>query len=118
MSRMRRATSASPTSSASSADVRERRLRRTWLFVAGADEAAHAAAARSRGDVIILELEDFTPPQLRPKAGRLAEAALGRWRNAAAVGAVRINPLETCGRDDLHGIIAARPKLILMSKVE
>jgi citrate lyase subunit beta/citryl-CoA lyase len=94
------------------------RPRRTWLFVAGADEAAHAAAARSRADVIILELEDFTPPELRPKARALAEAALGRWRKAGAVGAVRINPLETCGRDDLHGIIAARPELILMSKVE
>jgi citrate lyase subunit beta/citryl-CoA lyase len=94
------------------------RRRRTWLFVAGADEAAHAAAARSRADVIILELEDFTPPELRPKARAMAESALGRWRKAGAVGAVRINPLETCGREDLHGIIAARPDLILMSKVE
>jgi citrate lyase subunit beta/citryl-CoA lyase len=94
------------------------RARRTWLFVAGADEAAHAAAARSRADVIILELEDFTPPELRPKARALAEGALGRWRKAGATAGVRINPLETCGRDDLHGIIAARPELILMSKVD
>ena len=42
--------------------------RRTWLFVPGADEAAHARAARSGADVIILELEDFTPPELRAKA--------------------------------------------------
>ena len=34
----------------------------------GADERAHAAAARCGADVMILELEDFTPPPLRPKA--------------------------------------------------
>jgi len=85
------------------------RPRRTWLFVAGADEAAHAAAARSRADVIILELEDFTPPALRPRAYALAEGALA---------GVRVNPLETCGREDLHGVIAARPEVILMSKVD
>jgi citrate lyase beta subunit len=43
-------------------------MRRSWLFVAGADEAAHETAARSGADVIVLELEDFTPPDLRPKA--------------------------------------------------
>ena len=35
------------------------RPRRSWLFVAGADEAAHRAASRSGADVMILELEDF-----------------------------------------------------------
>ena len=42
------------------------RLRRTWLFVPGADEEAHEAAARSVADVLVQELEDFTPPELRP----------------------------------------------------
>jgi citrate lyase subunit beta/citryl-CoA lyase len=91
---------------------------RTWLFVPGADEAAHRAAARSGADVVILELEDFTPPELRPKARALSVEALDRWRAAGAVAAVRINPLESCGRDDLTGVLAARPDLILMSKVE
>lgn len=35
------------------------RLRRTWLFVPGADEEAHEAAARSVADVLVQELEDF-----------------------------------------------------------
>ena len=93
-------------------------LKRSWLFVPGADERAHQAAARSGADVVILELEDFTPPELRPKARALSAAALERWRAAGALGAVRINPLETCGREDLAGVIAARPDFILMSKVE
>jgi citrate lyase subunit beta/citryl-CoA lyase len=92
-------------------------LRRTWLFVAGADERAHAAAARSGADVIILDLEDFTPPELRAKARERSPAALERWRKAGAAAAVRINPLDTCGLEDLLGVLAARPDMILMSKV-
>jgi len=90
---------------------------RTWLLVPGADAAAHAAAARSGADVIILELEDFTPPELRPKARELSRTVLDVWRKAGALAAVRVNPLETCGLEDLAGVIAGRPDLILMSKV-
>ena len=91
--------------------------RRTWLFVAGADDGAHAAAARSGADVIILELEDFTPPPLRAKARSLAAKAFALWRKAGAEAAVRVNPLEGDGRDDLKGVLPARPDLVLMSKV-
>jgi len=91
-------------------------VRRSWLFVPGADEAAHAAAARSGADVIILELEDFTPPELRPKARQLSGQAFDRWRKAGAVASVRINPFETCGAEDLAGI--AKPDVLMMSKVD
>jgi len=91
---------------------------RTWLFVAGADPAAHRAAARSGADAIILDLEDFTPPELRAKARSLSRFALESWRAAGALATVRINPLETCGEEDLAGVIAGRPDLILMSKVD
>ena len=91
-------------------------MRRTWLFVPGADEAAHAAAARSGADVIILELEDFTPPELRPRARSLSAKAFGLWRQAGAIAGVRINPFETCGADDLAGI--AKPDVLMMSKVD
>jgi citrate lyase subunit beta/citryl-CoA lyase len=91
---------------------------RTWLFVPGADEAAHGAAARSGADVLIQELEDFTPPELRPKARSLAARLYQRWRKAGALAAVRVNPLATCGRDDLAAVLAGRPDLVLMSKVD
>jgi citrate lyase subunit beta / citryl-CoA lyase len=94
------------------------RPRRSWLFVAGADQAAHRAAGRSRADVIILDLEDFTPPELRSKARALAAEVLDQWRAKGAVAGVRINPLETCGREDLVGVLAGRPDLIMMSKVD
>jgi citrate lyase subunit beta/citryl-CoA lyase len=92
--------------------------RRSWLFVPGADEAAHRAAARSGADVIILELEDFTPPELRPKARAHAAEVLDEWRAAGASAGVRINPLQRGGREDLVGVLAGRPDFIMMSKVE
>jgi citrate lyase subunit beta/citryl-CoA lyase len=91
--------------------------RRSWLFAPGADEAAHEAAARSGADVIVLELEDFTPPELRPKARALAAQAFGRWRKAGALAAVRVNPLDAGGRDDLRVVMLARPDVVMMSKV-
>ena len=89
--------------------------RRTWLFVPGADPAAHQRAARSGADVIVLELEDFTPPELRPKARSLSSSAFALWRQHGALAAVRINPLEDCGLDDLAAI--DRPDVLMMSKV-
>jgi citrate lyase subunit beta/citryl-CoA lyase len=90
---------------------------RTWLFVPGADAAAHAAAARSGADVIILELEDFTPPALRPRARALAARAFEAWRRAGATAAVRVNPLEGDGRTDLESVLPGKPDVVLMPKV-
>jgi len=91
-------------------------LRRSWLFVPGADPAAHVAAARSGADVIILELEDFTPPELRAKARTLSAAAFQQWRRQGAIAGVRINPLQGDGRADLAGV--ASPDVLMMSKVD
>jgi len=93
-------------------------MRRSWLFVPGADEAAHAAAARSGADVIILELEDFTPPELRAKARALSVKAFRAWRAAGALAAVRVNPLEGDGNADLRGVLPAGPDIVMMSKVD
>jgi citrate lyase subunit beta/citryl-CoA lyase len=93
------------------------RPRRSWLFVPGADAAAHEAAARSGADVLIQELEDFTPPERRPAARAMAVELFERWRRAGKLAAVRVNPLETCGREDLAAVLAGRPDLVLMSKV-
>jgi citrate lyase subunit beta / citryl-CoA lyase len=93
------------------------RPRRSWLFVPGADAMAHAAAARSGADVLIQELEDFTPPDLRPKARLLSRELFNTWRNAGAIAAVRVNPLETCGREDLAAVMKGRPDIVLMPKV-
>jgi citrate lyase subunit beta/citryl-CoA lyase len=94
-----------------------KKARRTWLFVPGADENAHEAAAKSTADVLIQELEDFTPVSMRARARDLAMQLYARWRAAGKVVAVRVNPLETCGRDDLGAVLAAKPDVVMMSKV-
>ena len=93
------------------------RPRRSWLFVPGADAAAHEAAARSGADVLIQELEDFTPPERRPEARARAAVLYDRWRKAGKIAAVRVNPLESCGREDLAEVLKGRPDIVLMPKV-
>jgi citrate lyase subunit beta/citryl-CoA lyase len=94
------------------------RPRRTWLFVPGADAAAHEAAARSGADVLIQELEDFTPPERRPEARARAAGLYDRWRKAGKIAAVRINPLEGDGVADLRAVLAGRPDIVMISKVD
>jgi citrate lyase subunit beta / citryl-CoA lyase len=93
------------------------RPRRSWLFLPGADAAAHEAAAHSGADVLIQELEDFTPPERRPEARAMATGLYDRWRKAGKIAAVRVNPLESCGREDLAAVMKGRPDIVLMPKV-
>lgn len=91
-------------------------LCRTWLFVAGADAAAHEAAAHSGADVLIQDLEDFTPPARRHEARMLAADLYAMWRAAGAVVAVRINQLDAGGLTDLDMVIPARPDIVAYPK--
>lgn len=93
------------------------RLRRCWLFLPGADREVLTAAAASGADVLIQELEDFTPPERRPEARALAGEIYDAWRAAGLVAAVRVNPLETEGRADLAEVMRGRPDVVIMSKV-
>src|SRR5947208_511392 len=92
-------------------------LRRCWLFLPGADRAALLAAGQSGADVLIQELEDFTPPEQRPAAREMAADIYSAWRMAGILAAVRINPFETEGRLDLAAVMRGRPDVVLMSKV-
>ena len=81
-------------------------LRRSWLFVGGSDETALEAAAGSGADVVILELEDFTPPAERPKARARAAPLFDDWRRRGIVAGVRVTPLDTPdGPDRLFGVV-------------
>lgn len=97
--------------------MRPLRLCRSYLFVPGADEPALAAAPGSGADVLIQELEDFTPPQLRAKARALAPELYASWRAAGAVVAVRVNPLAGEGLDDLRAVMRGRPDIVALPKV-
>ena len=92
-------------------------LCRTWLFVDGADEAALARAGTLGADVLMQELEDFTPPELRPKARALAPELYARWRAEGNVAAVRVNPLEADGMEDLAAVMKGAPDVVALPKV-
>lgn len=66
---------------------------------------------------LIQELEDFTPPPLRPKARALASDLFASWRAAGAVAAVRVNPLEQDGMEDLAAVMRGRPDIVALPKV-
>ena len=91
-------------------------LLRTWLFGAGADAAVHAQMAACGADVLIQDLEDFTPPAWRPEARALAPALFAMWRAAGAKACVRINPLATEGIKDLRAVVPARPDIVAYPK--
>ena len=93
-------------------------LRRSWLFIGGADEDQLAAGPDSAADVLIHELEDFTAPERRPFARGLARELYPAWRAAGSVAAVRVNPLAGDGRDDLEAVMAGAPDCVLLPKVE
>ena len=92
--------------------VPEPDLRRTWLFGPGADPQAHAAMQHSGADGLIVDLEDFTPPERRPQARQALGALLAGWRAAGCLTAVRINALDADGPLDLAAAMPARPDMI------
>ncbi len=93
-------------------------LRRVWLFVPGANTAAHAAALQSQADVIVADLEEMTAPTDRPAARERIVALLADAATCGAVGAVRINLLEHDGYADLEGVMAGRPSAIFLPHAE
>ena len=100
--------------------VREKRtpvhVRRSWCFVEGANDEALSSALESGADVLIQELEDFTPPARRPHARAVSPEVIGRWKAAGVVAAVRVNPLDDGGLDDLEAVMRGAPDAILLPK--
>lgn len=97
--------------------TRPPKLRRSWLFVGGANEATLLAAADSGADVLIHELEDFTAPPMRPAAREIAPRVLAAWKMRGLVAGVRVNPLTGDGRDDLAAVMRGAPDVVMLPKV-
>src|SRR5262245_8846837 len=96
--------------------IRAPDLRRSLLFVAGADGAAHTQALQSRPDVLVQDLEDFTPQQSKQAAREMSADLFARARASGIIPAVRVNVLSGLGMMDL--VVPARPGLILLPKAE
>lgn len=91
-------------------------LLRTWLFGPGADSVAHEAMCASDADVLIQDLEDFTPPPRRDEARALTAGVFARWRTVGARVCARINSLREDGPLDLAHVVPAKPDFIAYPK--
>jgi citrate lyase subunit beta/citryl-CoA lyase len=87
-------------------------LRRTWIFGPGADRLAHTSMVDSGADALIVDLEDFTPPERRGEARELLAPYVSDCRKHQRVAAVRINALEADGAIDLAAAMRVRPDVI------
>ncbi len=92
-------------------------LRRSWLFLAGADQQALLDGIHTGADVLVQELETFTPPARRPEARQLSGEVLKAWREAGILTSVRVNPLDKGGMEDLEAVMRHRPDVIMMSYI-
>jgi len=99
----------------SPADQR-RPLLRTWLFGPGVNSAVHEAMSASRADVLIQDLEDFTPPPRRDEARALTAGLFARWRTSGARVCARINSLHEDGPLDLSHVVPANPDFVAYPK--
>lgn len=92
--------------------------RLVWLFSAGASQETHDAVVASGAQVLIQDLEDFTPPPLRPQARAMAPALFRAARAAGTMVCVRINSLDQDGVTDLEAVMPHRPDVISYPKAE
>lgn len=92
-------------------------LRRSWLFLPGADREALLAAADSGADLLVQELEDFVTPAQRPEARALSAEVMEAWRGAGTVTAIRVNPFWDEGLVDLEAAMRAGPDVVMLPKV-
>jgi citrate lyase subunit beta/citryl-CoA lyase len=93
-------------------------LCRTWLFLPGADKDVLMAAPGRGADVLIQDLEDFTPPELRPAARALSSDIYRAWKEAGCVAGVRVNRLQEDGQKDLAAVMGAAPDIVLLPMVD
>ncbi|WP_231502484.1 CoA ester lyase [Herbaspirillum sp. RV1423] len=93
-------------------------LRRSWMFVAGMDQAAHARAIAGGADVVVADLEEFTAAADRPEARLRIAAMMADCRAQGVVGAVRVNKLEHDGHADLRGVMAGHPDVVFLPHVD
>jgi citrate lyase subunit beta / citryl-CoA lyase len=110
----------SPPAAASGAQPRAAprdRLRRSRLYLPGAEPKFMVNAGLHRPDAVILDLEDSVHPDAKPAARLLVRNALRAVDFGGAERMVRINQLPL-GLDDLRALLPAAPDLVLIPKVE
>src|SRR5690242_13406739 len=90
-------------------------LARSWLLVNGAHDDRFQAAAQSRADIVVLDIEDA----VAPKDKRAARDNVVRWLNAGNTDWVRINGFGTpWWADDLAALATTPVGGVMLAMVE
>ena len=94
------------------------RIPQTLLFIPGNTPAMLIAGGVFEADALILDLEDAVAPREKDAARLLVGQALRHVDFSPSMTVVRINPLDSFGRDDIAFIVPCGPDCILIPKVE
>ncbi|MEA3355901.1 MAG: aldolase/citrate lyase family protein [Candidatus Bipolaricaulota bacterium] len=92
------------------------RLRRTRLYAPGNNPRLLVGIELHNADCVLLDLEDSVPPAEKYAARILVKHLLAALRFPEVW--VRINPLDTYGRDDLAEVLRAQPHGVCLPKAE
>jgi citrate lyase subunit beta/citryl-CoA lyase len=92
-------------------------VRRSILFAPGNNPGMVQTAGLFGADVVILDLEDAVAPSEKDAARELVSRALITVDYGRADKCVRLNSLDTFGREDLEYIVPSRPDLLMLPKV-
>lgn len=93
-------------------------LRRSMLFIPGNNPAMLQNGGVFGADSVILDLEDAVAPGEKDAARFLVAETLKGVDYGASEKVVRINPLDTFGKEDIKKIVPCRPDVLLVPKVE
>lgn len=94
------------------------RLRRTMMFVPGANAAMLRDAPLYGADSIMFDLEDAVSLKEKDSARTLVHFALKTFDYSNVETVVRINGLDTCGELDIEAVVLAGVNVIRLSKTE
>lgn len=94
------------------------RLRRTMMFVPGANAAMLRDAPLYGADSIMFDLEDAVSLKEKDAARVLVHFALKTFDYSSVETVVRINGLETTGAEDIEAVVLAGVNVIRLPKTE
>jgi citrate lyase subunit beta/citryl-CoA lyase len=94
------------------------RLRRSRIYLPGNRPRVIQKGTLLGADVVILDLEDSVAPDEKDAARILVTNAIKSVNFGDAEVIVRINPLTTCGAEDLAAVLPVGPDAIVVPKSE
>ncbi len=94
------------------------RLRRSRIYLPGNRPRMIQKGPLLGADAVILDLEDSVSPGEKDAARFLVTNAIKSLNFGETEVMVRINPLSTCGREDLAAVLPAGPDAIVVPKSE